>query len=269
MQINYYYETDCYTLNKKAHLHYPFRYKIVNFMGKYFSLNKKNTLSPELQDEIAIMLAKKIQNIGNNVDWEQSLRDASYVVFDTETTGLQPLKGDKIISIGAVIVEGGTVRNNRTFEQLVNPFRPIPPTASLITGITGTMVSDKPSVHQALLDFLDFAGSKILVAHNAAFDLAFINIALCQAGPLRILNPVIDTYLLAKSLLPDMIEYSLESLTRRYAIEIEGRHTALGDALMTARVLLHLLRLLEKKEVYTLSQMIHFLSYQRTNNHGI
>lgn len=264
MENNYYFEFDCYTLNKKSRLHYPFPLRLADkFKNLLFRNNSHTLLGPE---GLTIdKMAQKIKNIEARVSWDQKLQETSYVVFDCETTGLQPFKGDRVISIGAVKIEHGLVRTDEIFEQLVNPERPIPKTASHITGIDDEMVVGKPNIYEALLEFLSFSGGSILVAHNAAFDLTFLNTALCRLAPLRIPNPVIDTYTLARSILPDMFEYSLERLAAKYDIQIEGRHTAVGDSLVTAELFLVLLEKINCMGINTLPQLGSFMEWQKSN----
>lgn len=265
MDVNYYFETDCYTLNRKARFHYPFYRRLLDFVERYFGLNvfNQNIAHSEADEDLKNKLVQKVRTNGSLVDWEQNLQDSSFVVFDTETTGLQPFKGDRIISIAGVITENGFTQNNTIFDKLVNPGRSIPTTTSRITGITTDMVEDKPNIISVLLDFFSFTEGRILVAHNAAFDLAFLNVALSKCAPCRVLNPVIDTYTLAKCLLPDMFDYSLEQLIKRFDIEEYKRHTALGDSIMTAHIFARLLEILEKKQVYTLNHLCNYFSSQR------
>jgi DNA polymerase III subunit epsilon len=264
MQVRYFYEIDCYNLNRRARLYYPLTHRLVDFFHRFFAINLDGTLdSAQKTNTTTGKIVDRIKCVSPQIDWDQNLMDASYVVFDTETTGLQPFKGDRIISLGGVVVENGEIKKDKTFEQLINPQRQIPRTASEITGITSPMVSDKPTLYEVLPDFLDFVGNRTLIAHSAAFDIAFLNIGLCQLAPIRILNPVIDTYLLSYSILPDMIEYSLESLAKRFEIEIKDRHTALGDSFMTAELFLNLLEQLTEKGIYTLNQLSKYLIDKR------
>ncbi len=264
MQIRYFYELDCFDLNRKPHLYYPLIYRAADFLDKILPVDlghKKNETIRE-NSELIQGLLNKVKTTEKKIDWQQNLKEATYVVFDTETTGLQPFRGDKIISIGGVVIENGAIKYEQTFNRLVNPDRKIPPTATYITGITNEMVADKEGVYPVLNDFLDFIGDRILVAHNAAFDLAFLNISLCHLAPARICNPVIDTYILSKYLLPDMIEHSLESLLYHFEIDCPDseRHTALGDSIMTAKLFHNLLRIIiEEKKIVTLNDLHHFL----------
>ncbi len=265
MEVNYFFEPDCYMLNRKARFHYPVHLRMVDFVEKYFGLNlfNQNIALSEADEDTKKKLVQKIKMNGSRINWDEDLREASYVVFDTETTGLQPFKGDKIISIAGVITEHGSVHEDKLFDRLVDPGRPIPTTASHITGITNAMVADKPNIISVLLDFFSFVEGRVLVAHNAAFDLAFLNVALTNCAPCRVLNPVIDTYTLARCLIPDMFEYSLESLVKRFNIEEKERHTALGDSLMTSHIFVRLLELLEKQGVSTLNHLCSFFATYR------
>jgi DNA polymerase III subunit epsilon len=266
MKIRCFFETDCYNLNQNAYFYYPFQHRLANCLQKVFFPNLSGKNGEErfkkINDTVVKKILHKIDAVIYETNWEQNLEDASYVIFDTETTGLHPLRGDKIISIGGVILEKGLLKDQK-FNILVNPGRSIPTTASMLTGITDDMVSDKPTLHEVLPDFLDFIGNRILVAHNAAFDLAFLNIGLSQLAPVRILNPLIDTYLLANFVLPGLQECSLENLVKRFKLDMKERHTALGDSIMTAGIFLNLLKILIDKGIFTLDQLQKFLMQQK------
>ena len=264
MQIRYFYETDCFHLNKKAELYYPLPYRMADLLRKVIRRKTNpSVMSPSYSPDINQKLIQKINEINSRIDWKQDLRKASYVVFDTETTGLQPLKGDKITSIAGVIIENGEIKYDQYFDKLVDPQKPIPPTASYITGITNEMVKGKEKLEQVLLQFLNFTEERILIAHNAVFDITFLNIGLSQIAPVRIVNPVIDTYILSRYLLPDLIEYSLENLASNFSIEVKERHTALGDSITTAKLFQNLLNILLEKNITTLESLSDFLLYKR------
>lgn len=116
----------------------------------------------------------------NKIPPDISLNSAKYVIFDLETTGFHPYAGDEIISVSAVIVENGAIKSQPFFDYLVNPHRDIPTVVSEITGLTQEMTDKAPSVLFVLNEFLDFCRGSILVAHNADFDLHFINLKLKQ-----------------------------------------------------------------------------------------
>ncbi len=264
MHVDYFYEVDSYSLNRDARLCWPLHCRLVHYTRKLLpGLNSEPEGINNEDWEIANNIIAKIKKIEANVDWQQNLHETSYAVFDTETTGLTPLRGDKIISIGTVLIEEGKVNKEKIFDRLVNPMRFIPPITTEITGITDEIVGGKPTIYPVLRDFLEFAGSRILVAHNAAFDLSFLNLALCRLSRMRIPNPVIDTYLLSKIILPAIIDYSLESLTKKFGLKMEKRHTALGDSLMTAELFLCLLEILKEMEIYTLDQLTTYMLQQK------
>jgi DNA polymerase-3 subunit epsilon len=176
----------------------------------------------------------------------RDLRDIDYVVFDCEMTGLMPTQGDEIIQIGAVRVVQGRVLTGEGFERLVNPGRPIPPGSIKFHGLTDADVAGAPSIREVLPAFREFVGDAVLVGHNAAFDMKFISLKQRAAG-VAFDNPVLDTMLVSRMLDGDEDDHSLDGLCARYGIAIAGRHTALGDTVGTAELLLKLLDRLEAK----------------------
>ncbi len=184
---------------------------------------------------------------------DRPLSALDYVVFDTETTGLDPDGGDEIVSIGAVRIVNLRLLTGETFERIVNPGRSIPPASTVFHGITDTMVVGRPPIVVVLPQFQRFAQNSVLVAHNAAFDMRFLLKHEAEAG-LRFDNPVLDTLLLAGAVLDDMPEHSLNSVAKRLGVEILQRHSALGDAMATAALFLHLVELLGARGITTLGQ---------------
>lgn len=185
----------------------------------------------------------------------QPLKSVSYVVFDTETTGLRPSEGDEIISIGAVRIVNGRILTGETFSRLINPRRSIPPESIQYHHITDAMVADAPPAEIVLPQFKAFAADSPLVAHNTAFDLKFLKLKEEQCG-LRFDNLPLDTLLIAAFLFPEFADHSLDSLADRLGVGITGRHTALGDAMATAAVFVRLLGLLEARNITTLSALL-------------
>ncbi|MDM7456149.1 MAG: exonuclease domain-containing protein [Tepidimonas sp.] len=177
----------------------------------------------------------------------------AYTVFDTETTGLNPSQGDEIIQIGATRIVNGKLLRHESFEQLVNPRRAIPRESIPIHGITPEMVVDQPDITQVLPAFHAFARDTVLVAHNAAFDMRFLQLKEKLTG-LVFDHPVLDTLLLSAVVHPAQASHRLEEIAARFGIPVIGRHTALGDAFVTAEVLLRLIPLLAEQGIRTLGE---------------
>lgn len=186
---------------------------------------------------------------------KQRLRELSYVVFDTETTGLRPTAGDEIIQIAAVRVTGGRVLESELFDALVNPGRSIPPDSTEFHGITDEMVRDQPAIEAVLARFHTFVGDAVMVAHNAAFDMKCLKVKEPIAG-VEFKNPVLDTLLLSAMIDGDDEDHSLDGICERLNIENSGRHSALGDSVATAHVLVYLLERLEDQNVQTFDEVM-------------
>lgn len=175
-----------------------------------------------------------------------------YTVFDTETTGLDPAGGDEIIQIGAVRIVNNRLLRQECFDQLVNPKRSVPPESIQFHGIEPEMLIDQPTIEDVLPRFRRFVGDTVLVAHNAAFDMRFLKLKEKQTG-VSFNNPVLDTLLLSAVVHPHLKGHDINSLAERFGLNVIGRHTALGDALMTAEILLYLIPFLLEKGIRTLA----------------
>ncbi len=187
-------------------------------------------------------------------DRDRALADLTYVVFDTETTGLDPEGGDRIVSIAAVRVRGGVVRRGESFDALVNPGRPVPDESVRFHGITDAVVADAPPLPVVLPAFLRFAEGAVLVGHEVSFDLRFLAVETRRLGlaPVPTARGVLDTLLLSEAVHGPLEGHGLDSVARRLGVPIRGRHSALGDALATAEVFVRLVALLERRGVRTL-----------------
>ena len=186
---------------------------------------------------------------------EQPLSALAYTAFDTETTGLDPSAGDEIVAIGAVRIVNGRLLRGETFDQLIDPKRPIDPEAVKIHGIRASMLVGQPDAVRVLPAFHRFCEDTVLIGHNAAFDLRFLQLKEASTG-LRFAHPVLDTLLLSALLFKASDDHRLETIAERMGVNLIGRHTALGDAMMTAEVFLRMLPLLSAQGIVTLRQAL-------------
>lgn len=171
-----------------------------------------------------------------------SLTEQSFIIVDTETTGLRAA-ADRVIEIGAVRLVRGEIEGE--FNQLINPGCSIPQRITRINGISTGMVYDQPAISEVMPAFLDFLGTDVMVAHNLSFDLGFLNAELGRLACPPLANETICTLRLARRLLRGLRSKGLSALADFYGIKIENRHRALGDARATARVLQHFLTQIE------------------------
>ncbi|THB64275.1 MAG: 3'-5' exonuclease [Spirochaetaceae bacterium] len=169
------------------------------------------------------------------MDMNTSLNQLTCTAFDFETTGLHP-GIDKIVEFGAVQFVDGKM--TKSFEALCNPGVPIHPEASRVSGITDNMLVDKPSVKDVLLDFMDFIGDSVLIAHNAGFDLGFLRAALLEHQLPDMKNLIIDTMIIAQRAFPGQKSYSLQNLVSFLGIPPNTAHRARDDAYMCMKLFL-------------------------------
>jgi len=186
---------------------------------------------------------------------ERRLGELAYTVFDTETTGLEPSAGDEIISIGAVRVVNGRLLKNEVFEQLVNPRRPIARDSLRVHGIDSRTLAGEPLIEHILPRFHQFCEDTVLVAHNAAFDMRFLELKRAATG-VHFDQPVLDTLLLSAVVHSSYENHHLDAIAERLGVRVIGRHTALGDAMVTGEVFLRLLPLLADRGIVTLRQAL-------------
>lgn len=163
----------------------------------------------------------------------RELAEDTYVVFDVETTGLSAVY-DKIIELAAVKMYKGNVID--TFEAFINPGVNLSQTIINLTGITDNMLNDAPSEEAVIPKFKEFCGDAILVAHNASFDMGFLNKAYERSNLTEAHNPVIDTLELSRFLHPQLKSHRLNTLAKKYNVNLEQHHRAVFDAETTGHL---------------------------------
>jgi DNA polymerase III epsilon subunit family exonuclease len=203
---------------------------------------------------LSVDLARPSRPAVTREEWLATpLEQIVFTVLDCETTGLHSEAGDRLIALGAVRVDGAHVRADDTFDALVNPGRHIPESSTRFHGISDELVAEAPTGPVVLTDFADYAADSVLVGHHLAFDLGFLEPPAAEAG--ITLEPLsLDTMLLSALLDPDPdARHGLDGVCARFGVEVIGRHTALGDALATAEVLVRMIPLLRERGIHTLA----------------
>ena len=180
--------------------------------------------------------------------------DVTYCIVDLETTGGVPGRA-KITEIGAVRLHAGRIVDRYT--TLVDPGQDIPPIIQQITGIDPSMVAGKPAIDDIIETFADFVGDDVLVAHNASFDLSFLNYERYRISGRYFTQPWLDTLILARRLLHQRVErFNLRALADWAGSTVRPIHRALADAEATASVLVRLLDVLVETGVTTLDRAV-------------
>jgi DNA polymerase-3 subunit alpha (Gram-positive type) len=172
-------------------------------------------------------------------DAHRQLATDTYVVFDVETTGLSAVY-NSIIELAAVKIHDGEIIDR--FESFANPHHRLSATTINLTGITDDMVQTAPEIEEVLRNFSEWTGDAVLVAHNASFDMGFLNVGYKKIGYDKAKNPVIDTLELGRFLYPEMKNHRLNTLTKKFDIELTQHHRAIYDAEATGYLLLKMLK---------------------------
>ena len=191
----------------------------------------------------------------DHIGVRQTARSLRYVIFDLETTGLN-LQNDRVVSAAAYRVVDGRIALGDVFSSLVSPDRDILSAAVKIHGIIPSMVDNAPSFNEVFKKFLNYLGTDILVGYHVGFDLHFLNVYMRNTHGFRVQNLVLDAQSLCRTVCfpPHLRAYAgrlkghqdLDTVARHFGIEIQDRHTALGDALATAMIFQRILTEIEK-----------------------
>ena len=188
----------------------------------------------------------------------KKLSEDAYIVFDLETTGLSAREGDSIIEIGAVKLENGEITDK--FDELIDPGKTLDPKISEITNITDDMLKGKPSEKEMVMKFMNWCGNLPLVAHNARFDLSFLEMAHLKYNLGKLKNTIIDTLGLSRYLESHERYHNLATLVKRYDIEWDEdkHHRADYDSEGTALIFYKMLKKLELNEITSLADLIKY-----------
>ena len=193
---------------------------------------------------------------------ETLLEDLSAISLDTETTGLN-VRRDRMLSVAAVPLHGSKIYGAVVFDRLVNPGNRIPPGSTAVHSITDAMVADAPAFRSIADDLAAFCGERVWVGHNIGFDIAILRRE-AKLADLPWREPVgLDTLRLYAALYPEAPDVELDAVAADLDVDVRGRHTALGDALVTAEVYRRLLPLLGAAGIRTLGEALAFAERPR------
>ena len=188
----------------------------------------------------------------------KKLSEDEYIVFDLETTGLSANEGDSIIEIGAVKISNGIIVDR--FDELINPGKLLDPKITEITCITDEMLKNKPTEKEMVIKFMNWVGDTPMVAHNARFDLSFLEMAYLKYNLGRFRNTIIDTLGLSRYLESHERYHNLATLVKRYNIEWDEdkHHRADYDSEGTALIFYKMLKKLELNDINTLKDLTKY-----------
>ena len=185
------------------------------------------------------------------------LAELPALALDTETTGLDPVR-DRIVSLGAVRLHGAELLRNQVLDLLINPGRRIPAVATAVHGISDRMVLEAPAYAEVAPEIMAALTGVAMIGHHTVFDLAVLRRASTAIGIDWQDPPWLDTALLYSALYPEARIFDLDAVAQQVGVAVNGRHTALGDALATAEIYLKLLPDLEDRGIVTLGQAMAF-----------
>lgn len=230
-----------------------------------------------LNEELAISLINsfvrhdaRINIEGNTVVLDEKfspkrgLKDSSYVVLDLETTGAKA-PPCRITEIGAFKVVNGEISDE--YHSLINPQSPIPEFITQLTGISDQMVKDAPIFSDIAMDFLDFIDDSVVVAHNAQFDLRFVNHEIGLMEPEhRLGNPHLCTVQISRRLVEGVENHRLNTLARHFSVPLLNHHRAKDDAFATAKIFVNLLDMLLENGVEDVETAFRLRAANKTTN---
>jgi DNA polymerase-3 subunit epsilon len=199
-------------------------------------------------------------------NFNQPITETEFVIFDTETTGLNVKSGDRIVSISAVRLNGGRIDLSDTFHEIVDPDRDIPSASAVIHEILPRMVNGKPTIERVLPKFIAYIGSSVLVAHHEWLDMSFLNREMCRLYGIPIQNIVVDTAVLDQALLAKKtpasimatmkIDNTLGAMAERYHVTVEELHSSFWDALATAQIFQQMIKEVQRLGILSLKDFL-------------
>jgi DNA polymerase-3 subunit epsilon len=216
-----------------------------------------NLIADRIAERPTVFDFDLLNRVPDDTKTGRPLRALTYVVFDTETTGLDPRGGDEIVQLAAVRVMNGRRVQGEELDLLVNPGRSIPASSTAVHGVTEAMVADAPGIDTVGAKFFRYCEHAVLVAHNAPFDMAFFHKHAGRIGA-RFEHPVFDTVLLSAILFGQGETHTLDALADRFGVVIPEaeRHTAMGDTKATAEVFQRMIPMLEARGIDTFDKVL-------------
>lgn len=233
--------------------------------AKFINENSDNKIKVIYGTEL-IMVDDEVNIVFGSSDLD--LINTTYVVFDVETTGFNATSGDSLIEIGAVKLRNGEIIDS--FDELINPGKPIPPNISKFTNITDKMVKGCRNEEEVTKDFKEWISDLPLVAHNAKFDKSFLSSVYERYKLGELTNPIIDTMQLSRILNPEEPRHNLSIVTKRYEVEFdeESHHRADYDAKATALVLSKMLTRLRARGVRKINDLKNLMTEEDITKFG-
>lgn len=185
----------------------------------------------------------------------RDIEEVEFTVFDTETTGLDPYSGDRIVELAGIRIKGG--KKIASFQSLVNPHREISPAAFSVNRITPEMLKGAPPIKKVLPEFLDFSRGSCLCSYNAPFDMGFLREEAKLTGRDRLeKNDVVDVLKMAKRILPGLERYALWFVADKLGIKAKQEHRAFSDVELTLKVFFKLREILKNKGVFDFASFL-------------
>jgi DNA polymerase-3 subunit epsilon len=202
----------------------------------------------------------------NRFNFNIPITETEFVIFDTETTGLNVKRGDRIVSISAVRLKQSRIDLSDAFHEIINPDRDIPSASAVIHEILPRMVNGKPTIEHILPKFIGYIGSSILVAHHEWLDMSFLNREMARLYGIPIQNIVLDTAVLDHVLVArktpasiattGSIDSTLGAVAERYHVTVEGLHSSFWDGLVTAQIFQQMIKEVQRLGILSLKDLL-------------